>query len=227
VSTETFKPGDRVVWWKQTPGGDYVFPVLSTVLAVTAKRIKIEAEDEEGKVIRHVLPRSIEHHASPPKSGGKPSPGYKPGRSKRPGKETGAAQSKRSGLSVVRWGRAASPEKDEDREYRIMMEIVVDAYGEEERALGWYYYLQEKLVVPFLARCVEEREVSPLSVGDEVEVVGMPPERECEREMFVSIRWGHRKLAVPLAQLEVVDADDETWEAVEDWLYWVGRGYQF
>ena len=38
-----FEPGDRVVWFKQTPGGGYVFPVLSTVLALTAKRIKIEA----------------------------------------------------------------------------------------------------------------------------------------------------------------------------------------
>ena len=115
-------------------------------------------------------------------------------------------------------------EKDEVREERITMEIVVDAYGEDERALGWYYYIQEKLSVPFRARCVEEREVSPLSEGDEVEVVGMPPERECEREMFVSIRWGKRKLAVPLAQLEVTEADDETREAVEDWHYWVLHG---
>jgi hypothetical protein len=168
VSTETFKPGDRVVWWKQTPGGDYVFPILSTVLAVTAKRIKIEAEDEDGKVIRHVLPRSIEHHLSPSDSGRKSSQGSKAGRSKRPEKEPNTAQSKRPAPSLVRWDRAATPEKDEDREYRITMEIVVDAYGEEERALGWYYYLQEKLVVPFRVRCVEEREVSLLSVGDEV-----------------------------------------------------------
>jgi hypothetical protein len=34
-------------------------------------------------------------------------------------------------------------------------------------------------------------------------------------------------LAVPLSQLEVVDADDETREAVEDWLYWTKKGYQF
>ena len=107
------------------------------------------------------------------------------------------------------------------------MEIVVDAYGEEERALGWYCYLEEKLIDPFVARCIEEREVSPLSVGDEVEVVGMPPERECEREMFVSIRWGERRLAVPLAQLEVVKASKATREAVADWHYWVGMGYCF
>ena len=49
-----FKPGDRVVWWKQE--GGYVSPVLSTALSVTAKRVKIEAEDEDGDVIRYVLP---------------------------------------------------------------------------------------------------------------------------------------------------------------------------
>jgi hypothetical protein len=119
------------------------------------------------------------------------------------------------------------PAKDEAREERIDMEIVVDAYDADERAMGWYYYLKEKLSAPFRARCVEEREVSPLSVGDEVEVVGMPPERECEREMFASIGWGERKLAVPRAQLEVIKADDATREVVADWHYGVGMGYQF
>ena len=32
-------------------------------------------------------------------------------------------------------------EKDEVREHRIAMEVVVDAYDEMERAMGWYYYL--------------------------------------------------------------------------------------
>lgn len=31
-------------------------------------------------------------------------------------------------------------ERDETREERISMEAVVDAYNEEERAMGWYYY---------------------------------------------------------------------------------------
>jgi hypothetical protein len=128
---------------------------------------------------------------------------------------------------VVWSGRRSKPHKDEAREERITMEIVVDAYGEDERTMGWYCYLEEKLVVPFRARCVEAREVSPLSAGDEVEVVGMPPERECEREMFVSIRWGERTQAVPLAQLEVVEASEATREAVADWHYWVAMGYDF
>jgi hypothetical protein len=38
--------------------------------------------------------------------------------------------------------------------------------------------------------------------------------------MFVVVRWEGEGLAVPLSQLEVIrDADDETQEAVEDWLY--------
>jgi Calcium binding len=34
-------------------------------------------------------------------------------------------------------------ELDEAREERITMEAVVDAYGEDEQAMGWYYYLQD------------------------------------------------------------------------------------
>ena len=118
-------------------------------------------------------------------------------------------------------------EKDEAREYRIDMEVVVDAYDEVERALGWYYYLDEKLSFPFLAKCIAKRPTSPLRVRDEVEVIGMPSEDECERETFVTIRWEREGLAVPLSQLEVIHADDETREAVGDWHYWVNRGYQF
>lgn len=34
---------------------------------------------------------------------------------------------------------------DEARENRIIMEVVVDAY-DEERAMGWYYYLDDSLM---------------------------------------------------------------------------------
>ena len=85
-------------------------------------------------------------------------------------------------------------EKDEAREERIRDEIVVDAYGAEEQALGWYYYLEEKLTFPFRARCICRRTVSPLEVGEEVCVVGMPPEEDCDHEMFVIIDWRRRPL---------------------------------
>jgi hypothetical protein len=214
--SKPFKPGDRVIWWKQE--GGYVVPVLSTVLAVTAKRVKIEAEDEEGDVIRYVAPRNIVHHAPPPEANRTSPKKCAAERSKGSGRKGTGTRSKQSEL-VVWSGRRSEPQRDEARGERITMEIVVDAYNEDERAMGWYYYLEGKLEVPFTARCVEEREVSPLEVGDEVEGVGMPAERECEREMFVSIAWGQRTLAVPLAQLEVVEASGQTREAVDDWHY--------
>ncbi len=122
----------------------------------------------------------------------------------------------------------AKPKHDPEREDRITMEIVVDAYDEIERAMSWYYYLEQHLQFPFTATCVTKRASSPLRVKDEVEVIGMPGEEECEREIFVNIRWEKDDLAVPLSQLKPSgDTDEETRQAVEDWHYWVGMGYEF
>jgi hypothetical protein len=122
--------------------------------------------------------------------------------------------------------KKGKPRRDETREERILREIVVDAQDEDERAMGWYSYLEDKLCFPFLTRCINERAISPLLVGDEVEVVGMAPEVECRYEMFVETPWEYKRtLAVPLSQLEVVYGDEVTGQAVEDWHYWVERGY--
>ena len=118
--------------------------------------------------------------------------------------------------------------KNKAREERIEMDIIVDCYDSEERAMGWRYYLEEKLHVPFTARCTAKRASSPLKIGDEVEVIDMAPESECGHEMFVMIHWEKDGLAVPLAQLKPgSDADDTTRQAVDDWLYWVKQGYEF
>lgn len=34
--------------------------------------------------------------------------------------------------------------KDDEREGRIAMEIIMDAYGAEEQAMSWYYYIWMK-----------------------------------------------------------------------------------
>lgn len=116
--------------------------------------------------------------------------------------------------------------RDDDFDQRLEMEIIVDANGPEEQALGWYYYLEEHLRFPFRARCVAERPTSPLGVGDVVDILGMPAEEVCAHEMFVNIAWQERLLAVPLAQLTGVAVDQETEQAIEDWHTWVDRGYE-
>jgi len=118
-------------------------------------------------------------------------------------------------------------QRNEDREERIRREIVGDAQGAEERAMSWYRYLTDVLAFPFITQCSAKRAISPLQIGDEVDVIGMAPEDECQHEIFVLMRWERDGLAVPLSQLTVTYADDETRQAVEDWLYWVDLGYRF
>jgi hypothetical protein len=124
--------------------------------------------------------------------------------------------------------KQSSKRRDSRREERIAMEIVADAYGPEEQAMGWYYYLEDQLHFPFAATCIAKRPISPLQVEENIEVIGMPSQEECEREVFVTIRWKKDRLAVPLSQLEpVAEADAQTREAVADWHYWVRMGYRF
>jgi len=119
------------------------------------------------------------------------------------------------------------PQREEDREERMRLEIGVDAQGAEEQAMRWYHYLTDTLAFPFITPCRAKRAIAPLQMGDEVDVIGMAPEDECQHEIFVLMRWERDGLAVPLSQLTVAYADDETRQAVGDWLYWADRGYRF
>jgi len=117
-------------------------------------------------------------------------------------------------------------QKNIKREQRIQDEIIVDAHDSEEQAMGWYYYLEDKLVFPFTATCIAVREISPLRKGDEVEVLNMASEDTCRYEMFVMMQWERPGLAVPLSQLKPISyTDKNTKEAVADWHYWMNQGY--
>ncbi len=121
----------------------------------------------------------------------------------------------------------ANTRKDKRREERIKQEIIVDANGPEEQAMGWYYHLEEQLHFPFRAKCIASRATSPLRQGQEVQVGELASEGECEHEMFVTATWEGQSLAVPLAQLEPIETDEATREAVADWHYWMDQGYEF
>ena len=119
------------------------------------------------------------------------------------------------------------PRKDPVRENRIHEEAIVDAYGPEEKAMSWYYYLEGKLSFPFRARCTASKITSPLQKGETVDVLHMAPDEACTIDMLVTVRWQGRKLAVPLVQLTAIDPDDSTADAIGDWRYWVMQGFLF
>jgi hypothetical protein len=131
---------------------------------------------------------------------------------------------KMGNVSILKMER---PKLNKARENRIVMEYIVDCYDEVEKAMGWYYSVENKLQFPFIAKCRKEREVSPLQLGQQVEVIGMASEDECHAELFVKIKWEKRTLAVPLYQLQAIKVNEETKEAIEDWHYWKDMGYQY
>jgi hypothetical protein len=107
-------------------------------------------------------------------------------------------------------------------------EAIVDAYGPEEQALGWYYYLENKIHFPFRARCTAAKAVSPLRKGETVEVRRLAPEDACSSDMLVLIRRHDRNMPVPLSQLTPLDVHQSTAEAIGgDWHYSVAQGYRF
>jgi len=117
--------------------------------------------------------------------------------------------------------------KDAAREERILMEAVVDAYDQEERALGWYYYLADKISFPFAAECIVVDKRTPLSLSSRVTAIQMSGENYCEHDMYVDISWENKALAIPLAQIKPLDAGEDTVEAIGDWHYWKKQGYTF
>ena len=117
---------------------------------------------------------------------------------------------------------------DPQREERIHDEYLVDTYNDpQDKAMGWYYSLSDMIFEGVPCRCFKERSMSPLTVGDKVKIIGMAPEEDCMREMFVSVRWNDRYIAVPLNQLEPLDADNDATQVIEDWHYWCLMGYEF
>ena len=121
----------------------------------------------------------------------------------------------------------AKPKVNEDREHRIKMEIVVDAYNEEERATAWYCYLEERLTFPFEGHIRKTMAASPLSSGETVSVIGLAHEDLCRVGIFVRVRSQQRDAVAPLAQIVPANSDEATQVAVADWHYWHDRGYGF
>ena len=115
----------------------------------------------------------------------------------------------------------ATTPQDNDREQRIIDEIIVDTYNGHEERMGWYTYLDDNLNLPFQA----------IWDGENVEVVAMSSEDECEQEMRVDVRYAEGDnqdvFSVSLSEIDPVDTDETTTEAVNDWKYWVKRGYDF
>lgn len=116
---------------------------------------------------------------------------------------------------------------DAEREDRITMEIVVDAYNESERATAWYEYLSDRLKFPFGVRCIAKHAGSPLAVGSHADAIGLAPDEMCRHQIFIEVRGLFGRAIVPLATVEPTSGNSVTKTAVADWRYWMRKGYEF
>jgi len=108
---------------------------------------------------------------------------------------------------------------DKAREDRIVDEILVDSDTDEDRATAWYYHLDGKVTFPFQAT---------FDGDEEVEVMSLSVEEDCLDEMKMEVRhsdsFGEEPFTALVVELEPLDADDDSTEAIEDWQYWWERG---
>jgi hypothetical protein len=100
-----------------------------------------------GPTIRISLNDNLLNRTKPPETAG-PAP--------LPARNDGAARAALAATPspAVEQTIMAGKRKEQEREDRIVNEVVVDAYDASERAMGWYYYLEEMLQCPFTATCV-------------------------------------------------------------------------
>ncbi|GAX35811.1 calcium-binding protein [Nodularia sp. NIES-3585] len=124
-----------------------------------------------------------------------------------------------------------SVERDEKREHRIKTEIIVDAEDKEDRAMGWYYYLDDNLNVPFIAKVTKKSPKTSAVEEKKVEVLGMAADDECLKDMYVEVVYPHGNdedvFTAKLSELVAINTDTGTEEAIADWHYWLARGYKF
>ena len=121
----------------------------------------------------------------------------------------------------------SKPKKNEAIEERIENEVVVDAYGEDERYSGWWNYLAGEMVFPFTAEALAAGKKTPFKQGEKVKVVDMGPMEDEPAPITVEVEWELRKFEVPLAALKPIDANAATAQAIGDWHYWVAHGYSY
>jgi hypothetical protein len=114
-----------------------------------------------------------------------------------------------------------STHPDPDREDRILNEVIVDCYDEEEEETSWFYYLNDEVSYPFSA-VVRLSKKGGQTEEKTVEVVEMDPEAENGGTLRMGITEPGQKRVqyIPLSDFVKADTTDDNLQALNDWLYW-------
>lgn len=110
---------------------------------------------------------------------------------------------------------------DEVRENRIIYDVIVDCYDEDEQLMGWYYYMAEGLIFPIQA-------VANLALRGgkteqkEVQIVSVDPKSEEGNAVRLGITEGdsERVQYISPERFVSIQTNEANLDIINDWLYW-------
>ncbi|MBV6443387.1 MAG: hypothetical protein EPGJADBJ_05126 [Saprospiraceae bacterium] len=107
------------------------------------------------------------------------------------------------------------------REQRILYEIIVDCYDEEEEMIGWYYYFADNLKFP-----IEATVRLPLHGGKmeekKVQIVELDTRSETGKAIRLGVveRGSERVHYISPGDIARLETSPENLEIINDWIYW-------
>lgn len=110
---------------------------------------------------------------------------------------------------------------DPAREHRILYEVIVDCYDEQEEFMGWYYYMADNLEFPITATVR-----LPLRGGKTeektVQIIEVDPKSETGRAIRLGITEAGSERVHYISPEAIIrlDTTPENLEIINDWLYW-------
>ena len=115
---------------------------------------------------------------------------------------------------------------EEEIKQIIEEEIVVDANGDDEVYMGWYYFMSETLEFPFKAVATIKKRNGTIEERT-VEVVedATDSERFKCQAYYVNVDYEDVMMKVEVADLKPINASEETLKAITVWQYGKENGY--
>jgi Calcium binding len=105
-------------------------------------------------------------------------------------------------------------------------EITVDAKDDEDIFMGWYYFMAETLEFPFKATAtIRKRDgTTEEHTVDVVEDATDGGRFRCQA-YYVNVDYQGVLMKVEIADLQPINASEETLKAITVWKYWHAKGY--
>lgn len=109
---------------------------------------------------------------------------------------------------------------NDEMQYKIDYEIIVDAYDEYEQSAGWYIYFQETLEFPFTATAqLKKRDGTDESKRVKITCLSSKEEDFMTDDFNLEMEQGQYLRPVAYSALSDIKASEETLEAFQIWEY--------